>query len=51
MNIHRFRGLRKLAYKNLRYGIAEMYKGIYIRAQVKQLQKFVPSLRFADVTR
>ncbi|CAG5134866.1 unnamed protein product, partial [Candidula unifasciata] len=46
-----FRGLRKLAYKNLGYGIMEMYKGIYIRAQVKQLQKFVPSLQFSDVTR
>ncbi|CAL1531237.1 unnamed protein product [Lymnaea stagnalis] len=46
-----FRGLRKLAIKHLGYGIKEMYKGIYIRAQVRQLQKFVPSLRPEDVTR
>lgn len=46
-----FRGLRKLAMKHLSYGIQEMYKGIYIGAQVKQLQKFVPSLRPQDVSR
>ncbi|XP_005109885.1 L-2-hydroxyglutarate dehydrogenase, mitochondrial [Aplysia californica] len=46
-----FRGLRKLAYKHLSYGLMEMYKGIYIRAQVKQLQRFVPSLRPEDVSR
>uniref|UniRef100_A0A0B6ZAF8 FAD dependent oxidoreductase domain-containing protein n=1 Tax=Arion vulgaris TaxID=1028688 RepID=A0A0B6ZAF8_9EUPU len=46
-----YRGLRKLAYNNLGYGIKEMYKGINIRAQVRQLQKFVPSLRSQDVTR
>ncbi|KAH9496103.1 hypothetical protein Btru_012021 [Bulinus truncatus] len=46
-----FRGLRKLAVKHLGYGIQEMYKSIYINAQVKQLQKFVPSLRLEDVRR
>ncbi|KAK7458949.1 hypothetical protein BaRGS_00039080 [Batillaria attramentaria] len=46
-----FRGLRKLAWRHLSYGVQEMYKGVYIRAQVKQLQRFVPKLRPADVTR
>ncbi|KAK6999209.1 L-2-hydroxyglutarate dehydrogenase mitochondrial [Biomphalaria glabrata] len=46
-----FRGLRKLAVKHLGYGIQEMYKSIYINAQVKQLQKFVPSLKLEDVRR
>ncbi|GFO48712.1 L-2-hydroxyglutarate dehydrogenase, mitochondrial [Plakobranchus ocellatus] len=46
-----FRGLRKLAMRHLGYGLSEMYKGIYIRAQVKQLQRFVPSLRPQDVVR
>ncbi|XP_076464790.1 L-2-hydroxyglutarate dehydrogenase, mitochondrial-like [Babylonia areolata] len=46
-----FRGLRKLAWRHLGYGIQEMYKGIYIRAQVKQLQRFVPKLRPEDVSR
>ncbi|KAK7104019.1 L-2-hydroxyglutarate dehydrogenase, mitochondrial-like [Littorina saxatilis] len=46
-----FRGLRKLAWKHLGYGMREMYKGIYIRAQVKQLQRFVPQLRPEDVSR
>ena len=45
------RGLRKLAWKHLGYGMKEMYKGIYIRAQVKQLQRFVPKLRPEDVSR
>ncbi|XP_067681608.1 L-2-hydroxyglutarate dehydrogenase, mitochondrial-like isoform X1 [Haliotis asinina] len=46
-----FRGLRKLAWRHLGYGVKEMYKGIYYRAQVKQLQRFVPSLKFSDVIR
>lgn len=45
------RGLRKLAWRHLGYGIQEMYKGIYINAQVKQLQRFVPILKSEDVTR
>ncbi|PVD32304.1 hypothetical protein C0Q70_07737 [Pomacea canaliculata] len=46
-----FRGLRKLAWNYLGYGVKEMYKGIYIPAQVKQLQRFVPMLQLSDVTR
>jgi len=46
-----FRGLRKLAFRHLGYGLQEMYKGIYTRAQVKQLQRFCPSLEPKDVTR
>lgn len=45
------RGLRKLAWNYLGYGVKEMYKGIYIPAQVKQLQRFVPMLQLSDVTR
>ncbi|KAK3094162.1 hypothetical protein FSP39_024868 [Pinctada imbricata] len=46
-----FRGLRKLAIKNLGFGIKEMYRGFNISAQVKQLQRYVPSLKVSDVTR
>jgi 2-hydroxyglutarate dehydrogenase len=46
-----FRGLRKLAYKNLSYGLKEMYRGVSISATVKELQKFVPSLKVCDVVR
>ncbi|KAL3873598.1 hypothetical protein ACJMK2_036694 [Sinanodonta woodiana] len=46
-----FRGLRKLALRHLGYGLEEMYKGFYIRAQVKQLKRFVPMLQYSDVTR
>lgn len=47
----RYRGLQKLARKHLGYGIQEFYRGIFIRAQVKQLQRYVPQLQFKDVTR
>ncbi|KAK6183693.1 hypothetical protein SNE40_011123 [Patella caerulea] len=46
-----FRGLRKLAFRNLFYGMGEMYRGIFYGAQVKNLQKYVPSLNRADVIR
>ncbi|KAJ8309069.1 hypothetical protein KUTeg_013943 [Tegillarca granosa] len=46
-----FRGLRKLAFKHLGFGIKEMYRGFNIAAQVKQLQRYVPSLKVQDVTR
>ncbi|XP_033635907.1 L-2-hydroxyglutarate dehydrogenase, mitochondrial-like [Asterias rubens] len=46
-----FRGLQKLVFKNFTYGLSEMYKGVFIAAQVKQLQRYVPELRVQDVTR
>ncbi|XP_074655519.1 L-2-hydroxyglutarate dehydrogenase, mitochondrial-like [Tubulanus polymorphus] len=46
-----FGGLRKLVFKHLSYGLDEMYRGINISAQVKQLQRFIPSLQVSDVIR
>lgn len=46
-----FSGLRKLVFKNISYGIGEMYRGFSISATVRELQKFVPSLRTCDVVR
>lgn len=46
-----YRGLRKIALKNLKFGMGEMYRTIAIKAQVKQLQRFVPALKLEDVTR
>ncbi|VDN05907.1 unnamed protein product [Thelazia callipaeda] len=46
-----YRGMRKLASKFLMYGMKELYRGIFIGAQVKQLQKFMPDLKKSDVTR
>ncbi|VDD94474.1 unnamed protein product, partial [Enterobius vermicularis] len=46
-----FRGMHKLMWKFLGYGLKEMYRGIFIGAQVKQLQRYVPELTVADVTR
>ncbi|XP_059208962.1 L-2-hydroxyglutarate dehydrogenase, mitochondrial [Centropristis striata] len=46
-----FRGLQKLVLKNITYGIGEMYRGIFINAQVKILQKYIPQLSLSDVLR
>uniref|UniRef100_A0A915D0V9 Uncharacterized protein n=1 Tax=Ditylenchus dipsaci TaxID=166011 RepID=A0A915D0V9_9BILA len=46
-----FSGMRKLIFKYASVGIQEMYRGIFISAQVKQLQKFVPELKRSDVIR
>ncbi|XP_077416664.1 L-2-hydroxyglutarate dehydrogenase, mitochondrial [Vanacampus margaritifer] len=46
-----FRGLQKLVLKNISYGVGEMYRGIFIGAQVKLLQKYIPELSRSDVLR
>lgn len=45
------RGLRKMVFKNFTYGLGEMYRGLSINATVKELQKFVPTLKVTDVAR
>ena len=45
------RGLRKLMFKYFMFGVGEYYRGIIISAQVKQLQRYVPSLKLEDVER
>ena len=45
------RGLRKLVYRHLAFGMKEMYKGFRIAATVKNLQEFVPSIQVEDVMR
>ncbi|XP_056152078.1 L-2-hydroxyglutarate dehydrogenase, mitochondrial isoform X2 [Lampris incognitus] len=46
-----FRGLQKLVLKNMRYGLGEMYRGVFVNAQVKILQKYIPELSPSDVLR
>ncbi|KAF3700905.1 L-2-hydroxyglutarate dehydrogenase, mitochondrial [Channa argus] len=46
-----FSGLQKLVLRNITYGIGEMYRGIFIGAQVKILQKYIPELSLSDVLR
>lgn len=46
-----FKGLRKLILGNVSYAFGELYRGINIAAQVKILQRFVPSLEVSDVLR
>lgn len=46
-----FRGLQKLVMKNIVYGVGEMYRGVFISAQVKLLQKYIPEISRSDVLR
>lgn len=46
-----YRGLRKLALKNVQFGLSEFYHGLNKRAQVKRLQRYVPSIRHEDIVR
>ncbi|XP_060605399.1 L-2-hydroxyglutarate dehydrogenase, mitochondrial-like [Ruditapes philippinarum] len=47
----KFRGTRKLALKHLTFGMSEMWRAFFISAQVKQLQRFIPTLKREDVIR
>uniref|UniRef100_A0A8R1HW95 L-2-hydroxyglutarate dehydrogenase, mitochondrial n=1 Tax=Caenorhabditis japonica TaxID=281687 RepID=A0A8R1HW95_CAEJA len=46
-----YRGMQKLVKKHFSFGISELYRGVWIAAQVKQLQRFIPELKYSDVTR
>ena len=46
-----FSGLRKLLFQYFTFGVGEYYRGIIESAQVKQLQRYVPSLKVQDVER
>ncbi|XP_076831750.1 L-2-hydroxyglutarate dehydrogenase, mitochondrial isoform X2 [Brachyhypopomus gauderio] len=46
-----YRGLHKLVMRNLAYGLGEMYRGMFISAQVKILQKYIPEISHNDVIR
>lgn len=46
-----FRGMQKLMTKFTRFGISEMYKGIFIGAQIKQLQRYIPEIQRSDIIR
>lgn len=43
--------MHRLMMKYMRYGTQEMFRSLWINAQVKQLQRFVPELSLKDVTR
>lgn len=46
-----FSGLRKLMFQYFTFGVGEYYRGIIKSAQVKQLQRYIPSLKVEDVER
>ncbi|XP_074631966.1 L-2-hydroxyglutarate dehydrogenase, mitochondrial-like [Acropora palmata] len=46
-----YRGLRKLMFQYFTFGVGEYYRGIIISAQVRQLQRYIPSLKVQDVER
>ncbi|NXO04018.1 L2HDH protein, partial [Rhinopomastus cyanomelas] len=46
-----YSGLWKLVLRNLSYGLGEVYRALFLSAQVKQLQKFIPEVSVDDVRR
>uniref|UniRef100_A0A7E4VRZ4 L-2-hydroxyglutarate dehydrogenase, mitochondrial n=1 Tax=Panagrellus redivivus TaxID=6233 RepID=A0A7E4VRZ4_PANRE len=44
-----YSGIRKLMFKYFAFGFGQVYRSFVTRAQVKELQEFVPSLTVADV--
>jgi 2-hydroxyglutarate dehydrogenase len=46
-----FKGMRKLMMKYTRFGIGEVYRGIFFGAQIKLLQRYIPEIKRSDVTR
>eukprot|EP00062_Callorhinchus_milii_P004248 gi/632942411/ref/XP_007886399.1/ PREDICTED: L-2-hydroxyglutarate dehydrogenase, mitochondrial [Callorhinchus milii] len=46
-----FNGLQKLVLANLVFGLTETYRGLFISAQVKQLQRYIPEITVNDVIR
>ncbi|XP_029454221.1 L-2-hydroxyglutarate dehydrogenase, mitochondrial isoform X2 [Rhinatrema bivittatum] len=46
-----FSGLRKLVLRNFWIGMDEMYRGWFLSAQVRQLQRFIPELSSTDILR
>lgn len=46
-----FKGLRTMASRHWRFGTSEMYRSIIMRAQLKKLQKYIPTITIADVSR
>ncbi|CAM5152109.1 unnamed protein product [Natator depressus] len=46
-----YSGLWKLVFRNISYGMSEMYRACFLSAQVKQLQKFIPEVTISDILR
>lgn len=46
-----YRGLHKLVLKNFTYGLGEIYRAVFLHAQLKELQKFIPELSINDLMR
>ncbi|KRY82842.1 L-2-hydroxyglutarate dehydrogenase, mitochondrial [Trichinella pseudospiralis] len=46
-----YKGFIQLAMKNIKFGFTEYYRGIFIGSQVKQLQRYIPEIKLADVER
>lgn len=51
VDVLRFRGFQKLALKHVSFGIQEMLRSAFIGLQLKELQKYIPQIEAADITR
>ena len=46
-----FRGFQKLAVKYAVFGMGEMLRSAFIQLQLKELQKYIPEVGSADISR
>lgn len=46
-----FRGMQKLMAKYALFGVGEIYRRANIRAQIRQMQEYIPEMKFSDVIR
>ena len=49
LDIARFPGIYKLVFKNIDAGINELWKALNVNAQIRDLQRFVPTLTKDDI--
>lgn len=51
MEVLKFPGFRNAAAKHISFGFSEMLRSIFIQLQLKELQRFIPSIEASDISR
>jgi hypothetical protein len=51
IKLHEFSGTLKLLANNIGFGVGELYRGLFLGAQVKLLRKYIPLIQLSDVER
>ncbi|XP_034255805.1 L-2-hydroxyglutarate dehydrogenase, mitochondrial [Thrips palmi] len=51
VEVLKFPGFRNAAAKHISFGCSEMLRSVFINLQLKELQRFIPSIEAADISR